>query len=88
MEPAQTERIVQLFHAEDQPGAPGAALAVVRDGEVVLEHCYGLANLEHKVPIGPHTGFHLVSLTKMFTAAARVSMERVRGVRWPRTSPG
>jgi CubicO group peptidase (beta-lactamase class C family) len=49
---------------------PGLALAVVRDGAIVKMQSYGLANLEHDVPITTDTEFELASLTKQFTAAA------------------
>src|SRR5262249_14254693 len=44
---AQTDR---LFAAWDQPGSPGGALAVVRDGKVVYQRGYGTANLEYGIP--------------------------------------
>ena len=49
---------------------PGLALAVVRDGAVVKMQGYGLANLEHDVPVTPDTVFELASVTKQFTATA------------------
>ncbi|MBI1774387.1 MAG: serine hydrolase [Proteobacteria bacterium] len=54
--------------------APGLALAVVRDGRLVAQHCVGLANLEHRVPIRPDTGFHIVSMSKTFDAAAVLTL--------------
>src|SRR5882672_7603440 len=52
------------------PMPRGIAIAVLRDGAVVRRSCGGLASLEHRVPIGPETRFHIVSITKTFTAAA------------------
>lgn len=49
---------------------PGLALAVVKDGKVVKEMGYGLANVEHAVPVKPETVFQSGSVGKMFTAAA------------------
>jgi CubicO group peptidase (beta-lactamase class C family) len=49
---------------------PGLALAVVKDGKVVKEKGYGLANVEHGVPVKPETVFQSGSVGKMFTAAA------------------
>jgi len=49
---------------------PGASAAVVRDGKVVLEKGYGLANLELKVPATKETVYQLASVTKTFTATA------------------
>ncbi|MGB0386969.1 MAG: serine hydrolase domain-containing protein [Ardenticatenaceae bacterium] len=72
---AEVSRIGALFLGQDEPGAPGGALAVMERGEVVLRYCFGLASVEHGVAIEPQTCFHVVSLTKMFTAAALVLLE-------------
>jgi CubicO group peptidase (beta-lactamase class C family) len=63
-------RIDSLFARWTQPGSPGAAVAVLRDGEIVLERGYGSAQLEHDAPITPATVFHVASVTKQFTAFA------------------
>jgi CubicO group peptidase (beta-lactamase class C family) len=49
---------------------PGCAVAVSRDGNVVLERAYGMANLETSTPIQPGTIFHVASVSKQFTAMA------------------
>jgi len=59
------ERLLDGFH-----GGPGAALGVVRGGELVVHCCAGLASLELGVPVGPETAFRVASVTKQFTCAA------------------
>lgn len=49
---------------------PGVSLAVLRKGEIVLLRSYGLANVEHQVPVKPETIFQSGSIGKQFTAAA------------------
>ena len=49
---------------------PGVALAVVKDGKVVLARGYGLANVEHQVPVKPETICQSGSTGKQFTATA------------------
>ena len=49
---------------------PGVALAVVKDGQVVLARGYGLANVEHQIPVKPETIFQSGSTGKQFTATA------------------
>ena len=49
---------------------PGVSLAVLRRGKIVLLKCYGLANVEHQVPVKPATIFQSGSIGKQFTAAA------------------
>jgi hypothetical protein len=59
-------------------GEPGAAVLVEKDGKVLLRKGYGMANLEHGIPIAPETVFEVGSITKQFTAAA-VLMLQERG---------
>ena len=49
---------------------PGVSLAVLRKGKIVLLKSYGLANIEHQVPVKPETIFQSGSIGKQFTAAA------------------
>lgn len=49
---------------------PGVALAIVRGGTPVKMEGYGLANVEHQVPVTPDTVFQSASVGKQFTAAA------------------
>lgn len=47
---------------------PGAALAVVEDGEVVLTRGYGRASVEADQPLGARTPINVASLSKPVTA--------------------
>jgi CubicO group peptidase (beta-lactamase class C family) len=49
---------------------PGVSLAVIRNGEIVIARGYGLANIEHQVPVKPETIFQSGSMGKQFTATA------------------
>src|SRR5690349_14631518 len=49
---------------------PGISLLVNRDGKTVLAKGYGLANVEHQVPVKPETVFQSGSVGKQFTATA------------------
>jgi CubicO group peptidase (beta-lactamase class C family) len=53
-----------------QQRLPGLAVAVVKTGKVVLAKGYGLANVEHNVPVKPETVFQSGSVGKQFTATA------------------
>ncbi|UCD25869.1 MAG: beta-lactamase family protein, partial [Gemmatimonadota bacterium] len=59
-----------MFAPWDRHDSPGAAVAVVRDGEVVHASGYGAAQLEYDIPIEPSTVFHIASVSKQFTAFA------------------
>lgn len=49
--------------------AAGAAVAILRDGDLVFARGYGSANLELAAPVSTKTVFRIGSLTKQFTAA-------------------
>ncbi|HWP52800.1 MAG TPA: serine hydrolase [Pyrinomonadaceae bacterium] len=53
-----------------QPDNPGAAVVVVKNGQVIFRKAYGMANLELQVPMKPEMVFRLASVTKQFTAVA------------------
>jgi CubicO group peptidase (beta-lactamase class C family) len=48
---------------------PGIAVAIVQDGEIVLERGYGVRSIETQQPVDAHTMFAIASNTKAFTAA-------------------
>jgi CubicO group peptidase (beta-lactamase class C family) len=49
---------------------PGVAVGIVKAGRVLESRGFGLANVEHQVPVTADTIFQSGSLGKMFTAAA------------------
>lgn len=67
---AQSHRVDSLFARWDGPDSPGCALGVIRDGEFIYRRGYGMANLEHNVPISPSSVFPIASTSKQFVAAA------------------
>jgi CubicO group peptidase (beta-lactamase class C family) len=64
------EQIDARFEHFTSSSSPGLALVVVQNGEVVLRRGYGLANLEHQIPITPSTVFDIASVSKQFTGLA------------------
>lgn len=67
---ALTHDVDSILAAYDHPDTPGASVVIIRNGAVVLQRNYGLADLETHTPITEHTNFRLASLTKQFTATA------------------
>ena len=55
-------------------GTPGGAVAVVLGDRVVYSRGFGIANVETSEPVRPEMLFRLGSTTKMFTAAALVTL--------------
>lgn len=70
LSPAQLARIDSVFARWNHPTSPGCALGVSHRDQVVLERGWGMAELEHRVPITPATIFEGGSVSKQFTAAA------------------
>lgn len=68
------DRIATIFADFATPGSPGASVVVVRDDTVVYARAFGLADLEHAVPVTTATAFRLASVTKQFTAAAILTL--------------
>ena len=55
----------------------GAALAIVKDDQVIYSKGFGLRDVDGKLPVTPHTLFAIGSCTKAFTAmAAMISQEQ------------
>jgi CubicO group peptidase (beta-lactamase class C family) len=49
---------------------PGISVAIVKDGQVVLERGYGVRDREANAPADAHTLYAIASNTKAFTAAS------------------
>jgi len=50
-------------------------ILAVRGDKVLFEKSYGMANIEHAVPVKPETKFYIASITKSFTAAAILRLQ-------------
>jgi CubicO group peptidase (beta-lactamase class C family) len=61
-------RVDRLFARWDRPDSPGCALGVIKDGKLIYKKGYGMANLEHDIPISPTTVFNIGSASNQFTA--------------------
>jgi CubicO group peptidase (beta-lactamase class C family) len=61
---------------------PGLALAVVKDGEVVLLKGYGKRNLEKDRPVTPQTLFAIGSCTKAFTTFVMGTLVEAGKLEW------
>jgi CubicO group peptidase (beta-lactamase class C family) len=60
----------KVFAHWDKPTSPGCALSVSKDGSIIYKRGYGMADLDHDIPITPTSVFHVASVSKQFTAMA------------------
>lgn len=47
---------------------PGLAMAFIKNGELVMSQCLGIADTERGIPVSNETYFEAASLTKPFSA--------------------
>ncbi|HZM87931.1 MAG TPA: serine hydrolase domain-containing protein [Blastocatellia bacterium] len=66
----RSEKVDKLFTQWDKPDSPGCELAVIKDGQIVYKRGYGMANLEHNIPMSPASIMDTGSVSKQFTAMA------------------
>jgi CubicO group peptidase (beta-lactamase class C family) len=55
---------------------PGCAVAVTKNGAVIFQKGYGLANMEYAVPVTPNTIFHIASESKQYVAFCILLLEK------------
>ncbi len=75
---AQVDQLFQRWH---RPDSPGAAVLVMSGGGVVHSRGYGMANLEHGIPMRPSTVLDIASVSKQFGAMAVALLEAEGKVR-------
>ena len=69
---AELERVV-LAELEETK-TPGAVVAIVQGETIVYQKGFGVSNIETAQPVAPDMLFRIGSMTKMYTAAALVSL--------------
>ncbi|MBN2627718.1 MAG: beta-lactamase family protein [Spirochaetales bacterium] len=72
--PAQLDLYMERFFSGNP--RPGIAVAVVREGRVLLLKGYGTARAGEELPVNGDTPFQLGSVTKSMTSLAALSLER------------
>jgi CubicO group peptidase (beta-lactamase class C family) len=72
----RTAAVDEVFEDLTKPGSPGCALGVYRDGQMLYEKGYGLANIEENVPITPKSVFDIGSTSKQFSASSILLLEK------------
>ncbi len=65
-----------IFADWDRPDSPGMAVAVIDGGETVFARGYGMADLEHGIPVSPESRFYIGSTSKQFVAMSIMLLEQ------------
>lgn len=74
--PDPAVQVGRIFDRWDRTVSPGCAVAVMKDGRIIYERGFGMADLDHDVTITPQTVFHVASMSKQFTAASILLLEQ------------
>jgi CubicO group peptidase (beta-lactamase class C family) len=69
------EKKIDSTFASYNSKTPGVAVVIVKDGKIVFKKGYGMANLDHDLPITTKTVFNIASVSKQFTAFAIYLLE-------------
>ncbi len=71
-----TAKVDKIFAQWDTTASPGAALAVIKDGQIIYERGYGMAKLEDGIVMTPKKIFDIGSTSKQFTATCIAILAR------------
>jgi len=69
-------RTDSVFRHLDRTDSPGCALGVYQEGNIKYARGYGMASLEHGVPLSPRSVLDVGSISKQFTAMAMLILEK------------
>ncbi len=72
----EIQKIDSIFEKYKTITNPGLAVGVIKNGNVVYKKNFGLANVEHSIPISDSTSFNIGSVTKTFTATCILLLEK------------
>ena len=78
--PSVESQVDELFAERHRSDAPGGVVAVIRDGRVVHQTAFGMADLERGVAVTADSVFEIGSISKQFTAMCILLLEK--GSRW------
>ena len=82
VEPALNGLDAYIAAVMEEWKVPGLAIAVIKDGEVVLSEGYGYRNVDEQLPVTPRTLFAIGSITKSFTVTVLGMLEDEGLVDW------
>jgi CubicO group peptidase (beta-lactamase class C family) len=67
---------IEKLFARYKASSPGSQLAISRNGQVIYSSAWGMADLEHNIPLTKESIIEAGSVSKQFTAAAILLLEQ------------
>lgn len=71
-----TVKTIEAIFSRYHPDAPGCELAISRNGQLIYSKAWGLADLEHNIPLTTTSPTEAGSVSKQFTAAAILLLQQ------------
>src|SRR6267154_1872089 len=70
-----SHEIDQLFSNEFKSDEPGGAVLIMKEGKIIFEKGYGIADLKTKEKVTPQTIFNIGSISKSFVWNATLILQ-------------
>lgn len=74
--PREIERRIDKIFIAYNNSTPGAAVGILQDGEFIYKRSFGMASLEHNIPITSKSVFQIASISKQFTTMSIILLEQ------------
>ena len=71
----ESQSIDDIFIEWNKPDTPGAALGIVKDGNLIYSNGYGIGDLEHNIKITSSSVFYIGSVSKQFVTFSILLLE-------------
>ena len=76
LERTQEKEINNLFNEWDSSNTPGASIAIIHNKDIIFQNSFGMANLEHDIPLSSTSLFNIASNSKQFTVFAILNLAK------------
>lgn len=71
----ESQSIDNIFMEWNKPNTPGAAIGIVKNGNLIYSNGYGIGDLEHDIEITPSSVFYIGSVSKQFVTFSILLLE-------------
>jgi CubicO group peptidase (beta-lactamase class C family) len=71
----EEENLIKFLFQEASGNQPGANVLVIKDGKIIHQKSYGMANVEKEIKSIPETNYRIASVSKQFTAMGIMILE-------------